>query len=142
MYECDYCGRKLKNHYEVCPGCGSNKFTQKAYMGEIVIKTPPEGGYTIQMDLDDQKLPGNFLKYCGIIVIILCTIMFLPQLISIITDLAVKTDKANEILNDFASKMATFGASLIVPILLLVWGNNLNKNVSVKFKRRDKHKIK
>ena len=48
MYKCNYCGRYLKNQYDVCPGCGSSSFETKSFMGEKVIKTPPNGGYIIQ----------------------------------------------------------------------------------------------
>ena len=38
MYKCTYCGRYLKEHYEVCPGCGSNKIEKTEELGEKIIK--------------------------------------------------------------------------------------------------------
>ena len=47
MYICNYCKRNFKEKHEICPGCGGKTFHEKAYLGEIIIKTPPEGGYTV-----------------------------------------------------------------------------------------------
>ena len=50
MYICKYCGRQLKEHYETCPGCGGVNFEEKAFLGETIIKTPPKGGYKLNLD--------------------------------------------------------------------------------------------
>lgn len=47
MYICNYCKRNFKEKFEICPACGGKSFSEKAYLGEVIIKTPPEGGYTV-----------------------------------------------------------------------------------------------
>ena len=47
MYVCNYCKRNFKNKFEICPNCSGKSFSEKANFGELVIKTPPEGGYTV-----------------------------------------------------------------------------------------------
>ena len=37
MFKCSYCGRYLKNQYDNCPGCGSNKFEKISNPGTIKI---------------------------------------------------------------------------------------------------------
>ena len=80
MQVCNYCGRNLKQHYEICPGCGSNSFTEKRDMGEsYVIETPPKGGYKLNMESlkGQQKFLGIF-KYFGIGFLVISAIMIFP----------------------------------------------------------------
>ena len=49
MQVCNYCKRVLKEEYETCPGCGASDFSNKAYLGEMVIKKVPEGGYKLKL---------------------------------------------------------------------------------------------
>ena len=91
MYKCNYCGRYFKNQYDVCPGCGSTHFESKSFLGEKVIKTPPKGGYTIQVKDYQKGLTGmKIVKWVGIAIIaftILGTLpFFLIGLLMIIND--------------------------------------------------------
>ena len=82
MYKCNYCGRYLKNQYDVCPGCGSSSFETKSFMGEKVIKTPPNGGYIIQTkDFVKAKKTAKFLTWFGIIWIVFTVMSTLPFLV-------------------------------------------------------------
>jgi len=49
MYQCNYCKRFLKEKYNNCPGCGSNSFSKVVSFTEKVIKTPPVGGYKVNL---------------------------------------------------------------------------------------------
>ena len=49
MHICNYCGRLLKQEYEKCPGCGGSSFKTKAFLGEEIVKDPPEGGYHLNL---------------------------------------------------------------------------------------------
>ncbi len=81
MYVCNYCGRYLKNEYEVCPGCGGNSFKTKAYLGETIIEKPPEGGYKINIDNYQKEVKRpNVLIIIGTILIIGSFLFNLPAL--------------------------------------------------------------
>lgn len=56
MYICNYCKRNYKEKFEICPACGGKSFSEKAYFGEIILKTPPEGGYTVSNKTFKTKL--------------------------------------------------------------------------------------
>lgn len=75
MQVCNYCGRMLKKEYDKCPGCGSDSFKKMNRTGQIVIDTPPAGGYHI----DASYLEVNLKKYetyktVGIIFLIITVI--------------------------------------------------------------------
>ena len=58
MYQCNYCKRYLKQKYEHCPGCGANIYTKVSSYSEQIIKTPPKGGYKI--NIVNYKYKNNF----------------------------------------------------------------------------------
>lgn len=75
MQVCNYCGRMLKKEYDKCPGCGSDSFKKINRTGQIVIDTPPAGGYHI----DTSQLEANSKRYetyknVGIIFLIITVI--------------------------------------------------------------------
>ena len=79
MLVCNYCGRNLKNHYDACPGCGSTSFHTTSYVGEVVIKSPPKGGYHIKNDnFTKAKKFGAIFKWVGIAIIIFMILTFIP----------------------------------------------------------------
>ena len=81
MYICDYCGRNFKNHYDSCPGCGSTSLHTASYVGEVVIKTPPKGGYHINNDnLLKAKSFGGIFKWVGLGLSIFIVLSFIPFL--------------------------------------------------------------
>lgn len=49
MLKCNYCGRLFKKSHESCPGCGAAQFEELGNVNNIVISTPPEGGYKIDL---------------------------------------------------------------------------------------------
>ena len=59
MYICNYCKRNFKKKHETCPVCGGINFSEKAYLGETIIKTPPKGGYKINMDNFEERRKRN-----------------------------------------------------------------------------------
>jgi len=61
MHICNYCKRVLKEDYETCPGCGSSDFSNKSFLGEIVIKEVPKGGY--KPNLNEYKKRSYFSSF-------------------------------------------------------------------------------
>ena len=43
MLVCNYCGRNLKEKYNICQGCGSSKLERINDFGKAIIKNPNEG---------------------------------------------------------------------------------------------------
>ena len=83
MLVCSYCGRNFKNEYEVCPGCGSHTFKKISSINEMVIKKPPEGGYTIKTtSYEKSKNYTKILKWLGMAFIFFMIIFDLPFIIS------------------------------------------------------------
>ena len=80
MQVCNYCGRNLKQHYEICPGCGSNSFTEKRDLGDsYVIETPPTGGYKLDTEsLKGQAKLAKFFKYFGIAFLVFEAFSMIP----------------------------------------------------------------
>lgn len=56
MVVCKYCDRIFKEKVNVCPGCGGKSFSNKAFSSEIVIETPPKGGYLLDDSVYDHKI--------------------------------------------------------------------------------------
>ena len=72
MFKCNYCGRYLKKKYEKCPGCGSKSFEKLQNYQEKIIKTPPKGGYVV--NLENYKLKKKEHKaplFLGIYILIM-----------------------------------------------------------------------
>lgn len=81
MYICNYCNRTLKQEYETCPGCGGSSFKNKAYLGEVIIKTPPKDGYKLNTDNYDKSLKSaNRTIVIGILLFIFPFVFTLPAL--------------------------------------------------------------
>ena len=71
MYKCNYCNRYLKEKYDECPGCGSTSFKKVASFTHKIIKTPPKGGYKV--NINNFKYEKKYLtvpKWIGLIYII------------------------------------------------------------------------
>ena len=110
MYVCNYCNRVLKQEYEKCPGCGGTSFKNKAYLGEIVIETPPEGGY--KLNVDNYK---RALKNANILILVGTLMCTLPIVFTILF-LFVFTIFLNGAL-----------IAIILGIILIIWGNSYKK---------------
>ena len=83
MHVCNYCKRVLKDDYEKCPGCGGSDFSNKSYLGEVVIDTPPKDGYKLNIDNYKRSIRNaNIAIIIGIIVLIGLMIMFFPFIIT------------------------------------------------------------
>ena len=81
MYVCNYCGRYLKNEYDVCPGWGSHSFKKVQEKKEKVIKTPPKDGYKINMyEFESKKQGSGAYVVVGIFLIIFIIAFTIPFL--------------------------------------------------------------
>ncbi len=79
MLKCSYCGRYLKNSYDVCPGCGSSSFKKVSMIESYAVNKPPEGGYKIKVESYEKSIKiGNILKWSGIGAIIFLILFDLP----------------------------------------------------------------
>lgn len=82
MHICNYCGRVLKHDYEKCPGCGGSSFKNKAYLGEEIIKTPPKGGYKIDInDYVREIIKNLIIVFVATLFLTITIIKLLPLLI-------------------------------------------------------------
>lgn len=90
MYECDYCGRVLKNAYETCPGCGAVKFSKTKDSGPMKITKVPEGGYKLKKkNLKKDSFVWKFLLIFGIFWILITSS---SALIFLIVDSSIMND--------------------------------------------------
>ena len=79
MYVCNYCKRNFKEKFETCRACGSTSFSNKAYFGEVIIKTPPEGGYRININNYQKAISNaNIFLIIGIVVLVASLLFELP----------------------------------------------------------------
>ena len=79
MLVCNYCGRNLKNKYEVCPGCGSNSFRNISIAEAYEINKPPEDGYKIKVESYEKSIKtSKIMKKACIASIILLILFDLP----------------------------------------------------------------
>jgi len=131
MYVCNYCKRILKDKYEICPNCGGKAFTEKAYLGETVIKTPPVGGYTINMQNFNEKLKSaKKIKYIGIIIaLVLCCFMWPFLLISSIVTIASIQENTVSFDVDYLLFFIPTLIPIIILIIFIVIGNKSQKKV-------------
>lgn len=82
MHICNYCKRVLKGDYETCPGCGGSSFSNKAYLGEVIVDTPPKDGYKINLNNYKRALRNaNLVILFGFVTLILLLILFFPFII-------------------------------------------------------------
>ena len=82
MYICNYCNRVLKEEYEKCPGCGGSSFKTKAFLGDVIIKEPPKGGYKLNTKNFEKSLnTANIFIIIGLFLIIFPVISALPFLL-------------------------------------------------------------
>lgn len=135
MQICNYCGRNLKRDYDTCPGCGSTSFKKTNDFGEKVIKTPPKGGYVINIDnFENAKKTGIFIFWFGFIFLFISAPMLPFPLMSIFV-----RDK------DYLYGL-TFSLMLIVvtiPFLIfsisfMIWGKNMQKKAKKSIKKLKK----
>ena len=79
MHICNYCKRVLKGDYETCPGCGGSSFSNKAYLGEVIVDTPPKGGYKLNYSNYKRALRNSYLVILfGIATLVLLSVLFFP----------------------------------------------------------------
>lgn len=79
MHICNYCKRVLKGDYETCPGCGGSSFSNKAFLGETIIKNPPKDGYKINKKNYKKAIKNAWLVILlGIVVWIILAVLFFP----------------------------------------------------------------
>ena len=79
MHICNYCKRVLKEDYEKCPGCGNTDFSNKAFLGEVVIDTPPKDGYKINIDNYKKAIKNaRIVILSGILFLIIFDIICFP----------------------------------------------------------------
>ncbi len=138
MRTCNYCGRKLKQYYEACPGCGSTSFTEDdPYPGITVIETPPVGGYCVNKEFfEDKRKMGIICLIMGIvssIAIILFTAPFMTaQAIETPFIVVYGMDETPGLF-----RWSFFLIGMLVPIVLLVIGINY-----LRTSRKELNKIK
>ncbi len=129
MQVCNYCGRNLKQHYEICPGCGSNSFMEKIDPGDYyIIETPPTGGYKLDIEsLKGQAKFAKLFKYIGIAFLVFEAFFMIPFF-------GVPFLSSKMGMNDSAFNIAWTGSLLIfipcfsiVPIIFIIIGSNIQK---------------
>ncbi len=82
MYICNYCNRVLKEEYEKCPGCGASSFKTKVFLGDVIIKEPPKGGYKVNLENYQKTLKtGKIFKIIGIVTAVAPILFALPFLL-------------------------------------------------------------
>ena len=81
MRTCNYCGRKLKQFYANCPGCGSNSFSEDdLYPSVYVIEKPPMGGYHVEDKFfRDKRLAGVVFVIFGIMLAAAVCFYMIPK---------------------------------------------------------------
>lgn len=124
MQVCNYCGRFLKNHFDICPGCGSSDLKKSDQDGQFVIDIPPEGGYRIDMSfLEQQREKYGAMKVWGIS--ILCFFVVLSAII-FIEDFAL--DDLFAVM--FVSFFFVFGPPIVLGLVLIIVGSKKKKEYS------------
>ena len=79
MHTCNYCGCVLKHDYEKCPNCGGSSFSNKSYLGEEIITTPPKDGYKINISNYKKTIRNcNIGALCGVLFMIGLIILLSP----------------------------------------------------------------
>jgi len=82
MQICNYCNRVLKHEYEKCPGCGGSSFSNKAYLGEEIIKKPPKDGYKINTDNYYKSIKNcNIIAGIGLLFVVIFILFSSPFLL-------------------------------------------------------------
>ncbi len=82
MYICNYCKRNFKEKYELCPACGGNSFSEKAYLGATIIETPPKDGYKLDLsNFEEEKKRVRHSARIGFIFSFVWFIMTFPILL-------------------------------------------------------------
>lgn len=90
MYICNYCNRVLKEEYEKCPGCGASSFKTKAFLGDVIIKEPPKGGYKVNLENYQKTLKtGRIFKIIGLVAAIVPLLFAIPFMIIGFSDLLI-----------------------------------------------------
>ena len=131
MYQCKYCGRYLKEAYNNCPGCGSNKFDKIRNFGTTKITKVPEGGYKINLD--------NYKKdnFAGILIIVVGIVFLSVSIFSLLSFGATSAIFNREIGFGF---FGFFPFLINIPFVLIGFfilkaGINLNKKHKEKLKK-------
>ena len=125
MYVCNYCNRKLKNHYEVCPGCGGNTFTEKSYLGETTIEIPPVGGY--KLDLSNYYTAIKKTKRNSNIAFVVAFIFFLIDLPFTLISFLTISGEITDIVS-YVFLITTIGIPLAIVIGSLIYRRKNIKN--------------
>ena len=124
MQVCNYCGRVLKNHFDICPGCGSSDLKKLEKDGQLVIDIPPEGGYHIDMSfLEQQREKYGAMKIWGIAIL---SFFIVLSIVMISEDFV--TDGFFEML--FVSFLFIMGPPILLGIVLIFVGSKKKKEYS------------
>ena len=136
MYQCNYCKRYLKEKYNNCPGCGSDSFKKVASFTEQIIKTPPEGGYKVQLNNFKFQKKGFIIPIVVILYIIFIVFIFDPMFISTGINMRDNDDKIFEIMFIIFGILAL---SVPIKIIYVIFKelNKENKNIN-----KDINKVK
>lgn len=131
MYKCKYCGRFLKESYNNCPGCGSNKFEKIRNFGTTKITKVPEGGYKINLNnYKKDNIAGIILIVMGIIFLSASGItMFVFGFVSSFFNNSTESFNFNFI------PLLIDIPFFIVGFVILKFGLNLNKKHKEKIKK-------
>lgn len=131
MYQCKYCGRYLKEAYDNCPGCGSNKFDKISNFGTTKITKVPDGGYKINLN--------NYKKdnLAGILLMVMGTIFLSISVVTLLTFGSASLIFSSEI------GFLSFGflpfiidiPFIIIGFFILKLGLNLNKKHKEKLRK-------
>ena len=79
MYICNYCKKKIEKKVEIYPNCGGSSFSESAYLGETIIRKPPNGSYIVNDEIFKSRLKHiKRSTFMGIVISIAITIFFAP----------------------------------------------------------------
>ena len=127
MLVCDGCGRYLKKHYDICPGCSFNNLTTTSLSGKIIVRNPPNGGYkSILINTENMDKISNIFKIVSIGLVIIFFVIELP--FSIFKFISYFSFSSFSIFNFIGNLFATF-SFLIIPCVFYAIHVYLDKKI-------------
>jgi len=118
MLKCKYCGRYFKGKQETCLGCGAASFEEAEFKYDLVITTPPKGGYKI---MKEQYITKKVLSHRLIVIGIILIIQF------VFFDILYHLNHFNFTFKDFIEivlLVLVFSSVFIIPGILILNENN------------------
>lgn len=133
MLVCNYCGRNLKNDYDICPGCGASSFKSISMTEQYAINKPPEGGYCIKVESYEKSIKiAKILKWSGILTVIFMILFETPFIIggmmSMDADAAFGT-------SFILMSLCTTSIFFIIGVILVVVAHNMKKKALANIER-------